>query len=405
MRLPPITWRPVAAVLATAALATTAACSNSTSGRSAAASGSAYKVMIMGPVSSGAGVQTPPQPELRTGAEAAVKVINNAGGVDGHKIDLLTCDSQGTKNGGVTCATRAVREKVLAVVGAVDFYGDYISVLKSAGIPNVGPLPIQDELNDTNSYPVEGGASVVPAAVVSYVARNGGTSLAYVGNTSAYTSAIPQITAPVVRKHPGFALHLISIPTTAVDATPYVTQALKDKYVDLATFSPTATLSFIKGYLAAGGSPRSILASSSTLTPALIKSLGSSAEGLKITSLFVPAGDVSPAAVQFTKDMNAVDASSPKSEVSENAYLAVKVFAAAIKGVPVRRSADVRAGLAKVKNLNLGLVPSISFDQSVPGSPARRVFNDGVMLAEVKNGVVVSAGEFFSAYTGQDVSR
>jgi ABC-type branched-subunit amino acid transport system substrate-binding protein len=405
MRPPRIKRHAAAVAAAATALAAIAACSDSTPGNAGGASGGAYKVMILGPVTGGPGVQAPPQPELRTGAEAAAKAVNDAGGVDGHKIQLLTCDTQGTKNGGVTCATRAAREKVLAVVGAVDFYGDYISVLKSVGIPNVGPLPIQDELSDTNSYPVEGGATVVPAAVVSYAARNGATSLAYVGNTSAYTSSIPKIMAPVVRRHPGFSAHLISIPATAVDVAPYVAQALKDKYVDVATFSPTATLAFVKGYLAAGGSPGSVLAASSTLTAALIKSLGAAAEGLKITSLFVPAGDPSPAAVAFTKDMNAVDPGAAKSESSENAYLAVKLFAAAVKGRSARSAADVKAGIAKIENLDLGLVPPISFDHPVPGAPAPRVFNDAVMLAEVKNGAVVAAGGFFSAYTGQDVSK
>lgn len=404
MRPPRNTRHAVAAAMTAAALATITACSSTTNG-AGGAPGDAYKVMILGPITGGPGVAAPPQPELRTGAEAAVKAVNDAGGVDGHKIELLVCDTQGTKNGGVTCATRAAREKALAAVGAVDFYGDYLSVLKAAGIPNVGPLPIQSELSDDNSYPVEGGATVVPCAVVSYTARNGAGSLAYVGNTSAYTSAIPKIMAPVVRRHPGFSAHLISVPTTAVDVTPYVAQALKDKYVDVATFSPTATLSFIKGYLTAGGSPGAVLAASSTLTPALIKSLGASAEGLKITSLFVPAGDAAPAAVEFTKNMDAVDPKAAKSEVSENAYLAVKVFAASVRGRHVRHAADVRAGLAKIKNLNLGLVPPISFDRPVPGSPAPRVFNDGVMLAEVKNGALVSAGGFFSAYTGEDITK
>jgi branched-chain amino acid transport system substrate-binding protein len=395
----------VASVAALTACASSGATAGSTSSSSAASgSASPYKIMVMGPASSGAGVQTPPQPEVIVGAQAAARAINAAGGVDGHPIQLETCDSQGTKNGGVICATKAVQDKVLAVVGALDFYGDYINILKSAGIPNVGPLPIQNELTDPNSYPIEGGASVVPAAVVTYVAKQGDNSLAYVGNSSVYTSAIPLITKPVVARHTGFGMHLISIPATAVDVAPYVTEALRSKYVDLATFSPTATLSFVKDYLAAGGQARSIITSASTLTPALIKSLGAAADGIKITSLFVPATDPAPAARQFSKDMHAVDPRAPKDEVAENSYLAVRLFAAAVKGQDVKSGKDVAASLAKLTNVSLGLTPPVSFDKPVAGSPAPRVFNDGVVIAQVTKGVVVSSGgQFFSAYTGATI--
>ena len=379
--------------------------SSSTPNGASSPAGSPYKTMLIGPITAGAGIPYPPQPELAVGAKAAVQAINSAGGVDGHPLQLEVCDTQNLKNGAVTCATKAASEKVLAVVGAIDFYGDYTAVLKSAGIPNVGTLPIQAELADSNSFPLEGGASIVPAGVVSYVAKQGAGSLAYVGNTSAYTSAIPQLTKSVVDKHPGFKLDLISIPLTAADVQPYVTQALKSTYVDLTTVTDTATLSFIKDYLADGGKASSIIASVPPLTPAVIKSLGASAEGIKVNSLFVPPSDPAAAAQQFSADMNAVDPNSEKDESSENAYLAVKLFAAAVKGNQPGTGADVAASLAKLTNLDLGLLPPVSFDKPIAGALAPRIFNDAIMVGEIQGGVVVSGGsKFFSAYTGTDVS-
>jgi ABC-type branched-subunit amino acid transport system substrate-binding protein len=405
MHLPEGCRRLIAMASVLTFLAVLTACSSSGSkAGSPSSSGSPYKIMLIGPITAGAGVQYPPQPELSAGAKAAAQAINAAGGVDGHPIQLEVCDTQNLKNGGVTCATKAIRDKVLAVVGAIDFYGDYTSVLKSAGIPNVAPLPIQAELSDTNSYPLQGGASVVPAGVVSYVAKQGATSMAYVGNTSAYTSAIPQLTKSVVDKHPGFKLNLISVPLTAADVQPYVTQALKDSYVDVTTVTDTATLSFIKDYLADGGKASSIIASVPPLTPAVIKTLGASAEGIKVNSLFTPPTDPTAAAEQFTKDMNAVDPSAQKDESSENAYLAVKLFAAAVKGHSPNSGADVAASLDKVTNLDLGLLPPVSFDKPIAGAPAPRIFNDAILVGEIRGGVVVSAGgHFFSAYTGADI--
>ncbi len=64
----------------------------------------------------------------------------------------------------------------------------------------------------------------------------------------------------------------------------------------------------------------------------------------------------------------------------------------------------VAASLAKATNVSLGLTPPVSFDKPVAGSPAPRVFNDGVVIAQVTKGVVVSGGgQFFSAYTGATI--
>jgi branched-chain amino acid transport system substrate-binding protein len=370
-------------------------------------SGDALKVMVMGPISSAPGVQTPPQKELAVGAKAAAKAVNDAGGIDGTKIDLVTCDSQGTKNGGVTCANKAVQEQVAAVVGAVDFYGDYTTVLKAAGIPNVGPLPLQVELSDDNSWPVEGGASVVPAGAVTFAAGAGGSSLAYVGNESAYTSSIPEITKPVVRAHPGFRLNMIAIPATATDLSAYVARARGSDYVDVATFAPNNTQSFIKGYIEAGGDPGHLLTSASTLNSAVLGQLGDTADGVRVTSLFVPAGDTtSPAAVAFGKAMDAVDAKAPKNEIAQNSYVAVRLLAAALKGKGAGTPQEVSKALAAVRNLDLGLIPPISFDTATKGAPAPRIFNDAIVLSTVRDGALLTSSDKpFSAYTGRPLGQ
>lgn len=378
---------------------------NSSGGANASPDG--LKVMVMGPITSAPGVETPPQGELLVGAQAAAKVINDAGGVNGEKLNLVTCDSQGTKNGGVTCANKAVSEDVVAVVGAIDFNGDYTSVLKSAGIPNVGPLPIQAELADDNSWPVQGGASVVPSGAITFAAENSGQSLAYVGNESAYTTAIPEITKTVVDAHHGFKLNMVAIPATATDLSAYVARALGSDYVDVATFAPNNTQSFIKGYIDAGGDPSRLLTSASTLNTSVLKQLGDIANGVRVTSLFVPASDPkSKAAAAFSEAMDAVDADAPKNEISQNSYVAVQLLAAALKDKDAKTAADVSSALAAVKDLDLGLIPPISFDQPAEGAPAPRIFNDAIVLATVQDGVLVSSSDgAFSAYTGQPLGQ
>src|SRR5260370_24798917 len=70
----------VASVAALTACASSGATAGSTSSSSAASgSASPYKIMVMGPASSGAGVETPPQPEAIGGAPAAPRAMHPGG--------------------------------------------------------------------------------------------------------------------------------------------------------------------------------------------------------------------------------------------------------------------------------------------------------------------------------------
>jgi ABC-type branched-subunit amino acid transport system substrate-binding protein len=200
---------------------------------------------------------------------------------------------------------------------------------------------------------------------------------------------------------------MVAIPATATDLSAYVARALGSDYVDVATFAPNNTQSFIKGYLGAGGNPSHLLTSASTLNTSVLKQLGDTANGVRVTSLFVPASDPdSTAAVAFSKAMDAVDVNAPKNEISENSYMAVQLLAAAIKGKGAGTAADVSSALAAVKNPDLGLIPPISFDKPIEGAPAPRIFNDAIVLATVHSGTLVTAaGGAFSAYTGRPLGR
>ena len=82
-------------------------------------------------------------PELSAADRAAVEFINRElGGVDGHPIELIVCDTKFSPAGSQACSQRMVQEDVAAVTGGIDVFGDGIGVLADNGIPLVGGIPV-----------------------------------------------------------------------------------------------------------------------------------------------------------------------------------------------------------------------------------------------------------------------
>ena len=91
------------------------------------------------------------------GAAAAAKAINAAGGINGHKVNVVFCNPEADPNKAVACARQAATDKAIAVVGMTDTLDNVIlPVLQQEGIPDVGatvggnPIDVQSP----DAYPL-----------------------------------------------------------------------------------------------------------------------------------------------------------------------------------------------------------------------------------------------------------
>jgi ABC-type branched-subunit amino acid transport system substrate-binding protein len=149
------------AALTGAAVLTATACSSSTGAGNAkgsggkAGGGSTIKLMsIMTTQSSVLGY-----PEGAAAIQARVSAINDAGGINGHRLSLTICNDQNDPNITTQCAQKAISSGVVAVIGSITLNGDVLtSLLSKAGIAYVTYEPISPgDFNNPTSFDVGGG--------------------------------------------------------------------------------------------------------------------------------------------------------------------------------------------------------------------------------------------------------
>ncbi|MEW2166421.1 ABC transporter substrate-binding protein [Streptomyces sp. NPDC007084] len=109
-------------------------------------------------------------------ARAYARWVNAHGGVNGHKLEVLTCNDHNDSIAAAHCAERAVDEKVVAVVGSYSQYSrSFLSPLESAGIPYIGGYGVtDDEFTSPVSYPVNGGQPALLAGLGEQLGKNCG---------------------------------------------------------------------------------------------------------------------------------------------------------------------------------------------------------------------------------------
>ena len=184
-------------------------------------------------------------PTIWTMAEDFAKMQNAAGGVNGHPIQVITCNDQADPNMAVTCAREAVADKVTALVGGLTLYDNAVfPIISAAGIPWIGLNPL-GSLGYTSPDSYATGASAFTYTAAAYYAGKKFATVVTVGITQSdlsgpaaqvssaqclYMQLPPQLSEAMVKalqangSHP----HIFSITGTFTDdvmnAAPPVTQ-------------------------------------------------------------------------------------------------------------------------------------------------------------------------------------
>lgn len=105
------------------------------------------------------GTKSTNMPGMPAMAQAFAAHVNDAGGLNGHELKVLTCNDHNDTVAAAKCAQRAQDEGAVAVLGSYSEHaGNFTSTLESAGIPYIGGYGLtQEEFQSPMSYPVNGG--------------------------------------------------------------------------------------------------------------------------------------------------------------------------------------------------------------------------------------------------------
>jgi ABC-type branched-subunit amino acid transport system substrate-binding protein len=241
-----------AAITAIALLA--AACGSSSSGTSTTTSsgpklsGAPIVVGQIVPLT-GAALQLP---QLAAGTAAAVKYYNNHGGIQGHPIKLVQCDTKDDPNTEVQCAQTMVADHAVATIGDTIAYNPAAvqSTLTAAGIPRIGILTTAvPEYQASTNYAVDGGAILALGAMVVELIKSGHTKVTMVTSDTPAASQLTSLLDPIAKAAGGDLVNLVLIPGTATDYTQFWTQAAANGATGAALALPAAqALAMVKVY-------------------------------------------------------------------------------------------------------------------------------------------------------------
>ncbi|KAA0942844.1 ABC transporter substrate-binding protein [Streptomyces apricus] len=168
----PLTKARVLSAGALALCVSTAAGCGVVPGTAGGSGGGTVKVMTWAPEGTG----TTNKPGMPAMAKAYARWVNKHGGLDGRKLQVLTCNDDNDTVSAANCARRAVEEGVVAVVGSYSQHArSFFSPLEAAGIPYLGGYGVtDDEFTSPLSYPVNGGQASLLAGLGRQLARTCG---------------------------------------------------------------------------------------------------------------------------------------------------------------------------------------------------------------------------------------
>ncbi|WP_189713344.1 ABC transporter substrate-binding protein [Streptomyces phaeofaciens] len=162
-------------------------------------------------------------PGMPAFARAYARWINSQGGINGHKLTVLTCNDHNDTVDAAACARRAVKENAVAVVGSYSQHSDaFFPHLEGAGIPYIGGYGVTNaEFTSPLSYPVNGGQPALLAGLGKELAAECGPVALVRPDTLAGDALPPMLNAGLkAGGHDGARDQL-----AAEDATEYSAQA------------------------------------------------------------------------------------------------------------------------------------------------------------------------------------
>jgi ABC-type branched-subunit amino acid transport system substrate-binding protein len=356
-------------------------------------------VMTWAPVDTNA-TNMPGMPAM---AKAYARWVNASGGIDGHRLTVLTCNERNDPAGAAACAHKAVSEKVAAVVGSYSQYGQqFMAPLEAAGIPYLGGYGLsQTEFTSGLSYPVNGGQATLLAGNGEQVGKEC-SSVALVRPDTAAGDGLAVLLDAGLRGGTSGKAFDVRAPEDATDYTQKAQDAREDVGEDgcITAQLGDRTETFFDSYRRLPDDDRDIRVSSvlGSVTQSTIDASGGREglfEGALVTGWYPEAGSAAWKPMKNVISKEAfndpdVDAGDPGVQTTWIAYTALEQVVKAI-GKDTVTAGDLVNALNNGVTVNTGgLTPPLRWRyQDMSGAPGYpRIVNGDVTFQVVRDGVL-----------------
>jgi ABC-type branched-subunit amino acid transport system substrate-binding protein len=356
--------------------------------------GTPFKIMAQAAV--GSPIQDYPQ--VFAGAKAAANAINEDGGINGHPVEIITCNDNADANGSEACARQAVAEKVAGVVGYNVGGGVSLPILEQAGIPAITQNSNEADYTMPNAWPITGGSFTADAGL-GQVAKNAGIEKLALVLTDVAAALPGERWVSSGAKGAGVEfVGTVKIPIDATDFSPYI-QKLKDTGADGYIFLTAASqrVPIVKTSKQLGFDAKAI-SWFGNLNDATLEQLGSDAEGILAAGPLPPLGSDSELTKAFTEQMDAaedadVDAADRRDAQAEETWLSVHAMAKVAETIDGDVTGEsLQKAFETVENVEL--FDTITWTPSTPGpDPWLKISNGIVYPGIVKDGKIVTEGD------------
>jgi len=200
-------------------------CSSNGGGSAASPSAGPIKILTFGEIT---GMGPEPMPQAQEGVEAAVDAFNAAGGVQGRKVELITCNTKLIPADEEGCVAKAAAEGIVAAIPSEEALDNITTpILEKQGIPIIGTNPTSAAAQDsTTSACYVSGNYVLSPQAATHLAGTGASSLAFMSPTGlADINVAQQGTSAAATAAGATVKTYVSVAPTATDFTSIAAQA------------------------------------------------------------------------------------------------------------------------------------------------------------------------------------
>lgn len=348
-------------------------------------------------------------PETVTGATAAEKAINAAGGINGHPLDIIVCDNKYSENLDAQCGQQAVSDGVVAMVGGFSLLNGHFPITDAAKIPDIGGYQSAPQAYTSpfvyplNGYSVSAETGEAAACADLFGAKKLVQIAAAIAGANAFTPAIDK----TLSYRDGSFLGLVQMTPGTPDPSPYLEKALSYHPQGIMLTVSAPDNDKITKLMSQVAPNVYICRSSTSVSSDTVATLGSALNKAVIASQFLPTTATNvPGVRQWLSEMKA-DSSKPVfDDFSANSWAAVHVFAEIVKPLTSITKESIVSQLAKglsYPSLISGPVTwKAPLPSSVTGIPAAltRVFNVQLTYNKVVHGQITNVvkDKFFSPF-------